>query len=265
MFSFMPLLVNGQTKTEPIRILIVPGHDEKVWGAQYGNLKEADMNLVLATQIYNTLKKDKRFVVYITRDNKGYKKEFADYFSSQKDNIISFKENAKKNMNTKISNGSFTQVKSTPHNAVSADTSVVLYGINKWANENNMDAVVHVHFNDVVRKTVWKQADAKGFAVYVPQEQMPNAVGSISLGKSIFDELLKKYIPSNFYLENGGFVKEQKLIALGASGTLNKDIDSVLIEYGYIYRFGNTAFRHAFYKKVADLTAKGIVKKFTSP
>ena len=28
----------------PVKILLVPGHDNEVWGAQYGSVKEADMN-----------------------------------------------------------------------------------------------------------------------------------------------------------------------------------------------------------------------------
>ena len=60
----------------------MPGHDDKVWGARYGNTKEATMTLAVATQIYNLLKKDKKFQVYITRDSKGYTKEFADYFAN---------------------------------------------------------------------------------------------------------------------------------------------------------------------------------------
>jgi len=74
----------------PIKILLVPGHDNEVWGAQYGNIKEADMTLALATRIFNILKKDKRFEVYITRDSKGYTKKFADYFSTHKDEILAF-------------------------------------------------------------------------------------------------------------------------------------------------------------------------------
>ena len=56
---------------EPIKILLVPGHDNEVWGAQYGNVKEADMNLRLANELLKILKKDKRFEVHITKDNLG--------------------------------------------------------------------------------------------------------------------------------------------------------------------------------------------------
>ena len=50
---FLP--VHSVHAAAPIKILLVPGHDDGIWGAQYGNMKEADMNLALATDIYNLL------------------------------------------------------------------------------------------------------------------------------------------------------------------------------------------------------------------
>ncbi|MFZ3015564.1 MAG: N-acetylmuramoyl-L-alanine amidase, partial [Minisyncoccia bacterium] len=97
------------TSNKQIKILIVPGHDDRVWGSQYGNLKEADMNFVLATQIKDLLQKDKRFKVFITRDDKGYTKQFSNYFSENKLDIKDFKEKAKLEMKNKISDGSFIE------------------------------------------------------------------------------------------------------------------------------------------------------------
>ena len=214
-----------QAKT-PIKILLVPGHDNEIWGAQYGNIKEADMNLVLATQIYNILKKDKRFKVYITRDGKGYTKNFADYFSTQKEDILSFEENAKKEM------------------------------------QNKIDAVIHVHFNDYPRPNKWTIGEYKGFSIYMPDGQMPNSKGSILLADNIFKQLSKKYTTSTYEKELGGLISDQKLIALGSNDTLNQNVRSVLIEYGYIYRFRNSSMRHGAYKIMADLTVKGIKNYF---
>ena len=102
----------------PIKILIVPGHDKEIWGAEYGNIKEADMNLNLGTQLFNILKKDKRFEVYITRGKNGYTKEFSDYFSKNKAAIISFKKNAKEENQIKIDSGTFLNKTGVVHNAV---------------------------------------------------------------------------------------------------------------------------------------------------
>ena len=247
---------------EPFKILLVPGHDNEVWGAQYGNLKEADMNLVLATQIYNILKKDKRFEIYITRNWDGYIKEFADYFSENRQEIKSFKEKAKQEMEDKIANGYFIEKENVPHNTVSEDVSLKLYGINKWANENKIDAVIHIHFNDYPRKTKWTMGKHKGFAIYMPDGQFPNAKESAQLAGNIFMQLSKKYITSTYEKELDGLVSDQKLIALGSNGTLNQSIRSVLIEYGYIYRFRNNSMRHKAYKTMADLTMKGIKNYF---
>jgi len=247
---------------EPVKILLVPGHDNEVWGAQYGNLKESDMNLALAIKIYDLLKKDKRFKIHITRNWDGYIKEFADYFSENRQEIKSFKEKAKQEMEDKIANGYILEKENVPHNTVSEDVSLKLYGINKWANENKIDAVIHIHFNDYPRKTKWTMGKHKGFAIYMPDGQFPNAKESAQLAGNIFMQLSKKYITSTYEKELDGLVSDQKLIALGSNGTLNQSIRSVLIEYGYIYRFRNNSMRHKAYKTMADLTMKGIKNYF---
>ncbi len=258
---FLPTL-QAKAETAPIRILIVPGHDNEIWGSQYGNLKEANMNLALATKIFTLLKSDKRFEVYITRDGNGYTKEFADYFSLHKNDILAFKEDAKKETQNKINSGDFIAREGVPHNAVTEDTSVILYGINKWANENKIDAVIHVHFNDYPRPNNWVMGKYKGFAVYFPDVQFSNGAESGRLATDIFTQLKKKYITSTYKKELGGLLSDQKLIALGSSETLVSTVRSVLVEYGYIYRFGNSTMRHSAYTNMAILTFNGIKNYF---
>ena len=262
---FLAFLVIPTSYTEastPIKILLVPGHDNEIWGAQYGNTKEADMNLVLATRIYNLLLKDDRFKVWITRDATGYTKEFTDYFSTQYKDIISFEKNSKKEMQNKINNGSFIKKTEVKHNKASEDVAIRLYGINKWANENKMDAVIHIHFNDYPRKSTWTIGKYKGFAIYIPEEQMINSKESAKLAKNIFSQLRKKYTPSTYEKELGGLVPDQDLIAMGSNNTLIESVRSILIEYGYIYRFGNSKMRHQAYVNMANLTVKGITNYF---
>ncbi len=259
--------VTTVAKKPPIKILLVPGHDNDVWGAQYGNIKEADMNLALATRIYNLLKKDKRFEVHITRDGStgsGYTKEFADYFSTNKDAITAFKENAKQETQDKIESGNFVEREIVDHNAVNANTSIVLYGINKWADENKMDAVIHIHFNDYPRAPIWTIGKYKGFVIYYPDGQLVNWMASSQLAADIFSQLRKKYGASTYKKELAGLVPDQKLIALGSNGTLSKTVRSVLIEYGYIYekKFRTSSGRLAAYKSMASLTAAGIKNYF---
>lgn len=261
---FTPFL-QVRADTTPIKILLVPGHDDEVWGAQYGNIKEADMNLVLATKLYDLLRKDKRFEVRITRDSGGYKKEFADFFT-QKDAILAFEQNAKKTMQNKITNGSFVLKTNPPHHNVSEDIAIHLYGINKWANENKMDAVVHIHFNDYPRSTKWKIGQYKGFNIYIPDAQFANAKESGLLGANIHTELNKKYITSTYPPEMGGLTSDQKLIAIGANNTLDASVRSILIEYSYIYekRLRTKSTRLQAYKNMANLTAAGIKNYFFS-
>lgn len=264
-FSAILFVANFQASAaSPIKILLVPGHDNEIWGAQYGNLKEADMNLVLATKIYNLLKKDKRFKVYITRNSLGYTKEFADYFISQQQEIISFEKDSKQKLQDKINSGNFVEKVDVQHNVATPNMAVKLYGINKWANENKMDAVIHVHFNDYPRENKWTKGIYKGFNIYLPETQMVNSKESTKLAKKIFLQLNKKYTPSTYEKELGGFTPDQSLIALGSNGTLLESVRSILIEYGYIYRFGNSVFRHKAYTNMANLTVVGIKNYFFS-
>jgi N-acetylmuramoyl-L-alanine amidase len=250
---------------KPIKILLVPGHDNEVWGAQYGNMKEATMTLTLATDIYNILKKDKRFDVYITRDNSPaeYTKNFLD-FLAQKDAIIAFEQNAKKIIQNEIASGGFITKENAPHHTVSEDIALRLYGFNKWADENNVDAMVHIHFNDYPRPNAWTIGKYKGFVIYYPDGQLVNSKESASLAADIYTQLRKKYTTSTYPPEIGGLIPDQKLIALGSNGTLDASVRSVLIEYSYIYekKFRTKSTRLQAYKDMAQLTATGIKNYF---
>lgn len=253
----------------PIKILLVPGHDNETVGSQYKYLKETDANLAVATRIFSILKKDKRFKVYITRDNSGavpgeYTKEFADYFVNNKDAILTFKENAKKQAQEKVDSGVFIQKDNVFHASVSPNVALRLYGINKWANDNKMDAVIHVHFNDNPRPNRIKPGTYKGFNIYMPDPQLANWKESGQLAANIYVQLHKKYITSTYPPEAGGMVQDQKLIALGAKDTLNASVRSVLIEYNYIYekRLRTQSTRLLAYKNMSNLTATGIKNYF---
>ena len=263
-FSFILTPMFFVYAKEPIKILLVPGHDNEIWGAQYGNVKEADMTLALANRIYDQLKKDKRFDVYITRDKDGYTQEFQDYFTNHEAEIIAFKESAKKENRDKIVAGTFIEQESVPHVVVKPQTSIVLYGINKWANENAIDAVLHIHFDDYPRKNSWTIGKHKGFAIYMPDLQIVNGFDSGQLAANIFIQLNKKYATSSYEKELGGLIHDQKLIALGSSGTLHASVRSVLVEYSYIYekKFRKKSTREQAYKDMAYLTVQGIKNYF---
>ena len=266
-FAFLGLFwapgsVSAATPAKSIKILLVPGHDDTTWGAQYGTTKEADMNLALATKIYNTLRKDKRFEVHITRNKSGYTKEFSDYFEKEKDAINNFRKVYKAQHQQAVGSGNFIEKENVDHNTANERTSFILYAINRWADENLMDAVIHVHFNDYPRETPWTVGIYRGFAIYVPESQMVNSTTSTNLAKRIFTELKKKYAVSTYEKEKAGIVPDQSLIALGAKGTLFPNVRSVLIEYGYIYRFKSNKSREANYTTMAAQTVTGIKNYF---
>jgi N-acetylmuramoyl-L-alanine amidase len=277
LFAFAPIFPvyaanTNTTAIKPIKILLVPGHDNEVWGAQYGTMKEATMTLALATQIYNILKKDKRFEVHITRDGTpplSYTKEFADYFANYWSDIIAFEKNAKKLMQNDITNGSFVVEPNAPHHKVNSDVALRLYGFNKWADDNNIDAMIHVHFNDYPRPNKWTIGQYKGFAIYLPNGQFGNARESGQLAADIWTQLRKKYTTSTYPPEVGGLIPDQQLIAIGANSTLDASVRSVLIEYSYIYekKFRTKVAREQAYKNMAQLTVAGIQNYFfpTSP
>jgi N-acetylmuramoyl-L-alanine amidase len=251
---------------KPIKILLVPGHDSEVWGAQYGSIKEATMTLALATQIYNILKKDKRFEVYITRDStssSGYTKQFSD-FLAQKDAILVFEQAAKNLLQAKISSGGFVQKENAPHHTVTEDIALRLYGFNKWADENKIDAMIHIHFNDYPRANKWTIGQYKGFAIYFPDGQLANSKESGNLAADIYTQLHKKYNTSTYPPEAGGLIPDQKLIAIGSNNTLDASVRSVLVEYSYIYekKFRTNSTRLQAYKDMASLTATGIKNYF---
>ena len=246
----------------PAKVLIVPGHDDESWGTEFLGVKEADMTVKLGLMLYDLLKKDKNFEVLITRDWQGYKKEFIDYFENNGDHIREFIDSSKEKFTSQISDGKIYETEWVNHNYASNSTAYKLYGINKWANENKIDAVIHIHFNDYPRRRAYERGDYKGFAIYVPETQLNNAEQSSSLGFFIFNSLFKNYYVSNSEKESGGVVPDQSLIALGSNNSLNNR--SVLIEYGYIYeRIFSTFFkRETQMKRMANRTYEGIKKYF---
>ena len=247
---------------KPAKVLIVPGHDDESWGTEFLGVKEADMNVKLSLMIYDQLKQDKNFEAFIVRDWDGYKKEFTDYFQNNEDSISKFIKNSKEIFDTKILNGKIFELEGVNHNNAKDDVAFKLYGINKWANENGMDAVIHIHFNDYPRGRTYQRGKYKGFAVYVPEPQLKNSELSSPLGFFIFSSLLKNYDVSNYEKESSGVVPDQSLIALGANDT--SMTRSVLIEYGYIYerRFSNFYKREAEMKIMSRRTYEGIKKYF---
>ena len=225
---------NNKKENKAINILIVPGHDNDYWGTEFNGVKEADINLYSAKDLSSKLASDSRLNVILARDEYGYNPEIQNYLNKEKEQILKFVSEKKKTMRDLVS-GKLISVKTDGvyHNTAQTPVIFRLYGINKWANENDIDIVIHLHMNDYPRKYTKKDGYYSGFSIYVPEQQFSNAKASKDLGSAIFDNLIINYKKSNLPKENAGLIEDQDLIAIGAFNTL--DPASILIEYGYIY------------------------------
>ncbi|MEI6238632.1 MAG: N-acetylmuramoyl-L-alanine amidase [bacterium] len=253
--------LNALSNGVKIKILVVPGHEPDFGGAEYGSLKEREINLFLAKSLAEYLKSNPRFEVSFTRDDSGWNSDLEKYFKDKWDEIATWRIDKKAVMNKLVSDGKVQKVGSPYHNNAPEKVAIRLYGINKWANENKFDIILHVHFNDVplaVRRT----GDYSGFSVYVPEKQFSNANASQVLGRSVFNRLSTYGAKSNLPIESAGVIEDQDLVAVGSFNTV--DGASILTEYGYIYesQYRNKEIRNALLDEYAYQTFLGVQSFF---
>lgn len=248
-----------------VRVLIVPGHEPDYGGAEYKNLKERDMNVELAQDLKGFLDVDQHFQTFITRDMNSWSPDFANYFKNDWSDIVSWQKASHAEEAQLIKVGSVpAPVETVYHNAAPQDVALRLYGITKWANENDIDITVHVHFNDSPDRASGQPGTHSGFAIYVPVAQYGNSTTTKAVASVVFKRL-KKYNPvSDLTGESSGIVDEPKLIAIGVDNTANSA--SMLIEYGYIYeqQFQDPSVRSIALKDLAYQTYLGL-QDFFSP
>lgn len=248
-----------------IKILLVPGHEPDYGGAEYGSLKERNMTVELADDLAGILGNNDHYEVYVTRDIDAWTPTFAKYFKDNWSNIIDWENSYAKAMSQLVSIGKVPK-KSSPvyHVAARQDVAMRLYGITKWANENDIDITIHIHFNDYPGHGGGVPGKYTGFAIYVPATQYQNGTTTRSVAQYVFNRL-RKYNPvSDLPGENTGVVDDAELIAVGANDTA--DSASMLIEYGYIYepQFVNEDTRDVALKDLAFQTYLGIQDFFGS-
>lgn len=257
-----PSYLKKQFRNERVRVLIVPGHDDSSVGTAFRGVKEADLNLILGELLFDFFEKDDRFNVFLVRDKNGYRKEFSEYFIKDRNNIIAFRDKFKGIMNLAFDVGILRRERKVIHNSVYGDTSIKLYGINKWANENDIDMVLHIHFNDYPGHGYNRAGKYTGFSIYVPEEQLPNNKASVDVAKAVLGKLKKYFAVSNYPPESEGIVEDQELIVLGANGSL--DTPALLIEYGYIYEspLVSSSLRPLVLRDMALATYAGVNQYF---
>ncbi|MDP3948415.1 MAG: peptidoglycan-binding protein [bacterium] len=242
----------------PIKILIVPGHESSSVGAQFKNVKEAALTAELGEYLFGFFGGNKKFEAVLSRDKDGYSPEFSSYFEKERSSIEDFMKTYRLYMKTAVDAGLVNSNQIVAHNEASPNGAIKLYGINKWANENSVDLVVHVHFNDHPGHPVNQPGKYSGFAIYIPEKQYSNSLASATIARKIFNRLNAYGAPSDMPLESSGIVEEQELIAVGSNNALNPA--GMLIEYDYIYepQFLYPKTREATLKELAFQTYFGI-------
>jgi len=263
--------VSMSTSVPPkVRILIVPGHEPSFGGAEFKDLKERDMTVELANDLSSYLKTDAHYEVFQTRDAKNWNQDFADYFKNNWNDIIAWQRASLNETRELIKVGlSVSHSAGVPtkpslkkiiirHNVAPRDVAYRLYGITKWANDNNIDITIHIHFNDEINHGQNIPGKNSGFAIYVPDGQYGNSTTTKAVAMSVFKKLSEYNPVSDLPGESTGIVNEQNLIAIGADNTANSA--SMLIEYGYIYepQFADPTTRSLALKDLAYQTYLGL-------
>lgn len=246
---------------KPIKILLVAGHDDDIWGAQFGARKEVDMNRELSSFLEELLENDKNFDVVTTQTAEGYTKEFETFLEDSEDEIKEFRKERLETFNKSSSEGRDID-SHLKFNRAPERVAQTLYGTNMYADKINADLALHIHFNDYPGRPSSSVGAYDGFAIYVPSQALKNSQKSVAVAETLFDVLKEKKDVSNLAIEDDGVIHTDDLIAVGARNSL--EAASVLIEYGYISekRFNDTT-REGELKELAELTYEGLKEHFT--
>lgn len=255
-------LAGKYNQGQAIRILVVPGHEIGSGGAFYRDFWERELNIELAEKLATLLHGDRHFQVFVTQNREGYLSEFTKYFTENRVSIRTFYESLRNGMKSLVSSGAVRkQTDGVHHNAAYPEVGMRLYGINKWAHDNAMDIVLHVHFNDYPGRGSGA-GEYTGFTAYIPEHQFPNFEASSDIARSLFRELARYFPVSSHPQERVGVVEDQNLIAIGANASL--DAAGILMEYGYLYepQFANRAVRAGALSELAQQTYNGLKRYF---
>jgi N-acetylmuramoyl-L-alanine amidase len=245
-------------KEGKVRIFIMPGHEPAYGGAEYGSLKERDLNLVIAKHLRDYLKGDSRYEVALGRDDSGWNPTLEAYFKDERAQILAWKNDQARIMKQLVSEGEVDIVEGgVPHQKAPDDVALRLYGMNKWIGENDFDLAIHIHINDYGSRGR-RPGIYSGYAIYVPEKQYSNSAAARMVAESISDRLERFIGQSDLEKESGGVVEDQELVAVGRYNTA--DAPALLIEYGYIYesQFQDKAVREKALREYAYQTYLGI-------
>lgn len=250
---------------DKVRILIMPGHEPDFGGAEFRGYYEREFVVDIADKLAAELRSDANFEVFVARGNQGWNDDFTYYFDRQGKKIERFVEKHKEDMERLDKRKKLQENKDqAAHNEARSDVALRLYGINKWANENDVDLVLHLHLNDEAGRSADEPGIHSGGAIYVPDSIYGNAKASKAIAEPIFERLNTTTATSTFGLETRGILEDRELIAIGAYNT--SEAPSLLIEYGYIYepRVTGEGARTEAFADFAFQTAQGVKDFFGS-
>lgn len=258
-----PEILQADYAKRSIKVLVVPGHDPVHHGTDYKGVTEAELNAALGTRIANLLAADDRFDAQETRDESGnFAPWFASYMSKEQERIHAYEDERRAQFKDAQREGFITREQIVEHNTAPSVVADQLYAVNKYASENAIDLVLHIHWNDYPGRRSDKVPKYSGFVIYVPDGQLPNARASRAVAQSVKSRLEPYFAVSNMPKESAGIVPDQDLIATGSNASQKKA--AMLIEYAYMYepQYTDPATRDALLDELALQTYWGIVDFF---
>jgi len=247
-----------------VRILIVPGHQPDSGGTEFNKVYERDIVVDIANKLAQLLEQNPNYDVMVSRTATAWNPILQTYFYTHTAEILAFKESQALQMATHIADGSFVlEPDQVSHTTTSPQASLQLFGINKYASDNNIEITLHLHINDYDRHT--KAGKYDGFAIYVPDRQYSNAEASKAIGDALAVGLNAYHATSTLPKEDAGVVEDRELIATGSNNSA--DNAALLIEYGYIYepQFQKPSVRAIAIEDYAYQTYLGLQDFFKDP
>lgn len=222
-------LVSYDYEGSPRRILLVAGHTAETEGTSYRSLSEYELNYQLMNMLEERLRAT-GYEVITTHEGDDYNEEFTNFFETQRQEILDFRSRQREAYEEEYPLGVVTN--DTDHNYASNLGTLQLYGVNYWANQNNIDVVLHIHFNDYPGRPNDEVGEHTGFSVFTSLKTNKNFIESFLLAKEIEREMLTYADRSTVRRESAG-VLESELIAVGQANST--DMPSLLLEMGFIY------------------------------
>ncbi len=250
---------------DKIRIFIMPGHEPDFGGTEYRNIKERELNVIIANNLAEFFKEDSRYEVVVGRNNDSWLPELETYFNENMEEIKKWREGQVSAMKDLVDEGEFElHSDPVPHQKAPDNVALRLYGINKWVGENNFDMALHLHINDYGGRRRNSPGQFTGYTIYVPDSQYSNSGAAKEIARAVGDRLSTLIGVSDAKREREGIVESQNLVALGRYNTA--DTPSLLIEYGYIYepQFQDEVVRAQILREYAFQTYLGVKDFFVT-